>query len=319
MIPELFKNNAGCHAYTARLQSRRVSMPNTNPLHPEIVVVLTFRRFDVSTFFPPRYNPDMANIRVTILRAPGINCDEETAHAWERAGARTRRIHINRLIENPDLLLDDQILTLPGGFSYGDDIAAGRILANQLRRHLADAIQHLLDRGGLILGICNGCQVLVRMGLLPGPDFPKAVSINQNDSGRYEDRWVHVRAEVSHCPFLCEGEFYHLPVAHGEGKFVVEDSSEHAVALTKLHRIALRYVDRSGVPVAYPQNPNGSIENIAGLVDLTGRVLGLMPHPERCLVATHSPLQIRPINPENSLESPPDGLRLFRNAVRYLA
>ncbi len=218
------------------------------------------------------------------------------------------------------MLLDDQILTLPGGFSYGDDIAAGRILANQLSRHLGDAIQRLLDRGGLVMGICNGCQVLVRMGLLPGPDFPRAVSITHNDSGRYEDRWVHVRAEVSHCPFLCEGEIYHLPVAHGEGKFVIEGGPEGSTtALTEFHHIALRYVDRSGGQVAYPQNPNGSVENIAGLVAPTGRILGLMPHPERSLVATHSPLQIRPISPENSLESPPDGLRLFRNAVRYLA
>lgn len=245
----------------------------------------------------------MTNVKVLVLRAPGINCNEETAYAWELSGCQPDCIHINRLIENSNLLLDYQIFTLPGGFSFGDDIAAGKILANQLQHHLSDAIQNLINKDGLVLGICNGCQVLVRMGLIPGQDCSQAVSITHNNSGRYEDRWVHVQTEVSHCPFLSRGEIYHLPVAHGEGKFVTNEIS----TVADMGRIALRYVSESGDAPVYPQNPNGSVDNIAALVDGTGRILGLMPHPERNIFKNNSPT--RP--------SSVDGLKMFKNAVKY--
>ena len=260
-----------------------------------------------------------ATVRVLVLRAPGINCDEETAYAWQLAGAHAERHHVRRLIEKPDLLASYQVLTIPGGFSYGDDIASGKILAGQLKHHLGEAIGALLDRGGLILGICNGFQVLVRMRLLPGPDLAKAVSLTLNDSGRYEDRWVRVRADVSNCPFLAPGETYHLPVAHAEGKVVVAHGEAGAAALANSGRIALRYVDRRGNPAAYPGNPNGSIENAAALVNDTGKVLGLMPHPERHILPTHSPDENGPINPENGHARDCDGLRIFRGAVDHFA
>jgi phosphoribosylformylglycinamidine synthase len=261
----------------------------------------------------------MATVRVLVLRAPGINCDEETAYAWTLAGAHTDRLHVRRLIERPDVLGDYQVLTIPGGFSYGDDIASGRILAGQLEHHLGGAVRALLDRGGLVLGICNGFQVLVRMRLLPGPGDAPAVSLTLNDSGRYEDRWVRVRAEASNCPFLAEGEIYHLPVAHAEGKLVVARGELGAAALASSGRIALQYVDGQGDPAAYPENPNGSIENAAALVDDTGRVLGLMPHPERHILPTHAPCGNRPINPEKAIARDCDGLRIFRRAVRHLS
>ena len=258
-------------------------------------------------------------VRVLVLRAPGINCDEETVYAWQLAGARAERLHVRRLIEKPERLDAYQVLTVPGGFSYGDDIAGGKILAGQLEHHLGEAVAALLDRGGLVLGICNGFQVLVRMRLLPGPDDAPAVSMTLNDSGRYEDRWVRVRAEVSNCPFLAPGETYHLPVAHAEGKLVVSGDGAGAAALADAGHIALRYVDSRGNPATYPENPNGSIENAAALVNDTGRVLGLMPHPERHIFPTHAPRGNGPINPENRTAEDCDGLRIFRRAVGHFS
>jgi len=261
----------------------------------------------------------MATVRVLVLRAPGINCDEETAYAWKLAGANADRRHVRRLIENPKLLESYQVLTIPGGFSYGDDIASGIILANQLERHLGQAIDRLLDRGGLVLGICNGFQVLVRMRRLPGRKVGPAVSLTLNDSGRYEDRWVRVRAEVSDCPFLRPGEVYRLPVAHAEGKVVVAPGRSAAAELAGSGCIALRYVDQRCQAACYPENPNGSIENAAGLTDDTGRVLGLMPHPERHVFPTQTPDGIGDISPDSGPGDACDGLRIFRRAVAYLA
>jgi len=251
----------------------------------------------------------MATVKVLVLRAAGINCDMETAYAWEVAGAAPEQIHVNRLVEDPQRLEDFQILTIPGGFSYGDDIASGRILANQLTYRLGDGMHRFIDRGGLVLGICNGFQVLVRMGLLPGADCGVPATLTLNDSGRYEDRWVRVRTESDRCPFLRPGEVLHLPVAHAEGKIVVEGGAAGVAGLKAAGRVALRYVAHDGGEPSYPENPNGSAGNIAGLTDATGRVLGLMPHPERNIAPTHRPGWTADTSTEG------DGVRLFRRAV----
>lgn len=253
----------------------------------------------------------MATVRVLVLRAAGINCDEETAFAWERAGARADRIHVKRLIERPSILNACQGLTIPGGFSYGDDIASGKILAMQLHHHLRDALTAFVDRGGLVLGICNGFQVLVRMGLLPGSDCPLPVTLTLNDSARYEDRWVCLRAEQAPTVFLEPGEMLHLPVAHAEGKFLPKGEETGVSVLESMSRVALRYVSATGGPPTYPENPNGSIGNVAALTDRTGRVLGLMPHPERNVLPTHPPCWTRDAVISGQ------GLRLFQRAVRY--
>jgi phosphoribosylformylglycinamidine synthase len=253
----------------------------------------------------------MAKVRVLVLRAAGVNCDEETAFAWEAAGAWAERVHVGRLIEQPSLLDAYQVLTIPGGFSYGDDIASGKVLANQLAYHLRGAIDRFVSRGGLILGICNGFQVLVRLGLLPGRDCPVAVSLTWNDSGRYEDRWVRLHADSRHCIFLEQGETLHLPVAHAEGKLVLAGGEAGLSGLETGHRVALRYVAADGGPPSYPENPNGSIGNIAALTDQTGRILGLMPHPERNVLATHAPDWTR------GASTAREGCRLFRRAVKY--
>ncbi len=260
----------------------------------------------------------MATIHVLVLRAPGINCDEETAFAWEAVGAVAHRVHINELRASPALLDQYQVLAVPGGFSYGDDIASGKILGNQLKHHLGDDIRAFIDRGGLVVGICNGFQVLVRMGLLPGADTPVNLTLTLNESGRYEDRWVYLRGETDRCPFVEKGQLYHVPVAHGEGRIVTENAEAGAAQLARLDRVALRYVSPDGGAPDFPANPNGSIENIAGLTDSTGRVFGLMPHPERCIFATQPPVTNAVFSPENADRSEPDGLRMFRSAVRRL-
>ncbi|NMC18997.1 MAG: phosphoribosylformylglycinamidine synthase subunit PurQ [Thermogutta sp.] len=274
----------------------------------------------------------MASPRVFILRAPGTNCDWETAQAFERAGARADRVHVRRLLESPAMLRDYQILCIPGGFSYGDDIAAGRILALQLRRRLAAVLEDFHAEDKLILGICNGFQVLLKAGLLlpPGEDGIVPATLAWNDSGRYEDRWVHLQTRTEGrpgpCVFLDGIDRMELPVAHAEGKFVPRD----AAALSRLEaggHLILRYAaPPPGTPCSrtppaaadgilpFPFNPNGSVADVAGVCDASGRVLGLMPHPERFIDAVHHPRWTRQTPPD-----PPCGLRIFRNAVRYFA
>ncbi|HNQ22696.1 MAG TPA: phosphoribosylformylglycinamidine synthase I [Phycisphaerae bacterium] len=297
----------------------------------------------------------MARVRVLVVRAPGINCDEETVYAWQVAGAEADLVHVNRLVEQPQRLDDYQIVTFPGGFSYGDDIAAGVILAQHVTLHLAERMRELVARGGGLLGICNGFQVLVKAGLLPdgaaptsgsvpetsrtavdavetgafeapyvghgGPTLPlqrslgtgggRQVTVTFNDSARFEARWVRLEVTTEHCVFLRGGELLELPVEHAEGKVVTADDSVIS-ALRQGGHVALRYVDHDGRSDRYPANPNGSVAGIAGLCDSTGRVLGLMPHPERHLDATHHPLWTRRAPGE-----PPDGLKIFRRAVEH--
>ena len=252
----------------------------------------------------------MAQVRVLVLRTAGINCDHETVHAWQLAGADAELVHVDRLIESPARLAGAQILTVPGGFSYGDDIAAGKILANQLVHHLADELRGFIDAGNLLLGVCNGFQVLLKAGLLPG--FAGArprVTLALNDSSRFEARWVHLRVCTDRCCFLPEVVRLRLPVAHAEGKVVVADD-ETLTDLNEGGHVALRYVGASGEPAGYPANPNGSVDHIAGLTDRTGQILGLMPHPERFVDPTHDPLWTRRGGGE------PDGLTVFRSAVQ---
>ena len=236
----------------------------------------------------------MPTPRILVLRAPGTNCDRETAFAFEKAGGRADLIHINRLLENPKLPDDYQVLCLPGGFSYGDDIAAGRILANQIRHHLQETLQAFKAAEKLILGICNGFQILIKSGVLL-PDDPAAgppATLTWNNSGKYEDRWVHLVADPQHCVFLQGVERMYLPIAHAEGRFVVRDAAQlqQLQASTSWHSdtVASDATVQDAV-LPFPINPNGSVANVAGVCDDTGRVLGLMPHPERYIDPTQHP------------------------------
>lgn len=251
--------------------------------------------------------------RVIILRAPGTNCDEESAFAFEQAGARTERIHLNRWLESPRLAGDYQILCLPGGFSYGDDLGSGRIFATQLQHHLADSLAAFREAGKLILGICNGFQILIKSGLLDSDDAAgRGATLTWNASGRFIDRWVNLRVSGDRCVFLKNIDRVFLPIAHAEGQFVGRDEAV-VDRLEQNGQLVFRYCESNGCS-SQPYNPNGAARDVAGMCDRSGRVFGLMPHPERFIDRTHHPWWTR---------LPPfdvgDGLQVFRNAVQYFA
>jgi phosphoribosylformylglycinamidine synthase I len=261
----------------------------------------------------------VAQVRVVILRAAGTNCDVETQFAWEAAGAAAEPVHVRRLIERPQLLDQYQVLTIPGGFSYGDDISAGRVMAAQLERHLLERIRVFIEAGKLVLGICNGFQVLVKAGLLPDLiDDPsqRTCTITYNDPPGFQDRWVWLKAGDSPCVFLEPGRRYELPIAHAEGRvaFAGPQVYEHVV---RNRQNALCYVEPpvgrdTAAGEAY--NPNGSAGDIAGLCDRSGRVLGLMPHPERFICGTQHPTWTSRPPRETG-----DGLSFFQRAVGCLS
>ena len=254
----------------------------------------------------------MSTVKVLVLRAAGINCDEEVMHCWQLAGASPTLVHVNALAERPAMLDDFQIVTIPGGFSYGDDIAAGVILAQRLLLDLEEPLRRLVERGGGLLGICNGFQVFVKMGLLPGNgDGQGRVTVTYNDSAKFEARWVKLQVCTDRCPFLQPNTTLEMPIEHAEGKVVTAEEAD-VRRLVDRRLVALRYVDDQGRSDRYPANPNGSVDGIAGLCDATGRVFGLMPHPDRHFLHTHHPLWTR-----RTIDTPPDGLTVFQNAVTY--
>jgi phosphoribosylformylglycinamidine synthase subunit PurQ / glutaminase len=255
--------------------------------------------------------------KTLILRTAGVNCDRETAFAFEQAGSLAQFLHINRLLENPRLMDDYQVLALPGGFSYGDDIAAGRIFANQITHHLRDGFAAFVAGGKPIIGVCNGFQVLVKTELLPGPlagRFGQTCTLTHNDCGRFIDRWVHLQARSQRCVWTQGIEQIELPIAHGEGKFVTADEPVRQ-ALWENDQVALVYVRADGSPAEGqpPHNPNGSVDDIAGVCDGTGLVLGLMPHPERHVDG----LQHFAWSRRGAGDAEGQGLQLFRNAVTH--
>ncbi|MBN2139014.1 MAG: phosphoribosylformylglycinamidine synthase I [Sedimentisphaerales bacterium] len=257
----------------------------------------------------------MTEVRAIVLRAAGINCDMETEYALELAGTKAQRVHVNRIIEDVDMLKDYQIIVFPGGFSYGDDVAAGKILANQVIHHLSEAVRKFIEAGKLVLGICNGFQVLVKAGILPGGGAKRhqnEVTITYNDSGKFEDRWVYLAPQTGKCVFIEPGRRIYLPIAHAEGKVVVRNEAI-LDNLKSADCIAFKYVDKNGEEGDYPVNPNGSVASIAGLTDATGRVLGLMPHPERFIRPTQHPRWTRR---EDKVCA--DGTMIFNNAVKYV-
>lgn len=271
-------------------------------------------------------------MKTLILRGPGTNCDWETAHAFEMAGSQTQRVHINALLETPAMLADFQVVCVPGGFSYGDDLGAGRVLGFQMRQKLGDHLQRFRDDGKLILGICNGFQVLLSCGLLVTPeiesdpagqvatDDPRAfgrrrATLALNDGGRFLNRWVYLKTTGSNCVFLRDIQRMALPMAHAEGKFVT-DNPQTLEQLDQNQQLTLRYDAPSGREVSLgdlPANPNGSTWDVAGVCDPSGRVLGLMPHPERHVTRTHHFQWTRLPGDYPTA----DGLAMFQNAVRY--
>ena len=267
----------------------------------------------------------MASPRICVLRAPGTNCDLETAYAFDVCGGQSQRVHLFRLIEQPQLLDDFQILCIPGGFSYGDDIGAGVVFSSQLRGHLGEAVHRFLSSDKLVLGICNGFQTLLKAGVLPyGSDgwgtserCDADATLTWNHNGKYTARWVHLKVSQSNNVFLRGMESLDLPIAHAEGRLVPRDASVVERWRTG-GQIAIQYAvwDQGEAPDAvnarWGANPNGAVADIAGLSDPTGRVLGLMPHPERFLFATQHPHWTR-----LKLEGDGAGLKMFQNGIDY--
>lgn len=261
-----------------------------------------------------------APVKVVVIRTAGTNCDQETAYAFSYFGAEVELVHINQLISGNKKLSQYHILAIPGGFTYGDDIESGRVLANELRIYLGQELQQFVAEGKLIIGICNGFQVLVRAGLLPGYDGQDAksghkqtVTLTVNDSGKFEDRWTSLCVSGKSPWTKNLDDIVYFPVAHREGKFMTVDKAVLQTLIRK-NQVAFRYCAADGKEPVYPDNPNGSQDDIAGITDSTGRVLGLMPHPERHFQARQHPFWTRRPN-TNDLGT---GARIFENGVSYI-
>ena len=264
----------------------------------------------------------MSGAKVLVLSGYGLNCEAETLHAFEHCGVQGNIIHINDLIDNPQALHDYQILTVPGGFSYGDDTGAGNAYAQKLKLSLWEELKAFIEGDTLTLGICNGCQILVNLGLVPALDHYGArdVAVTYNENNRYQCRWIDLKIE-NDTPWLQGVETMHIPVAHGEGRFMMEE--ETLESLQKNNQIAARYVKPNGdkAGLEFPYNPNGSINDIAAITDKTGRVLAMMPHPERGMFTWQrddfAELKDQAQRDGIQLSDDADGLGLFRNAARY--
>lgn len=260
-----------------------------------------------------------------ILAGYGLNCEEETKHAFETVGVAGKIIHINDLSENSNTLDDVQILAVPGGFSYGDDTGSGNAFAQKMKLALWEKLQTFVARDTLTIGICNGCQILTNLGLLPpkGHDYgERLVAVTYNLTARYGCRWVDVQAHTANAsPWLKGISRMRIPVAHGEGRFMMDEAV--LKGLEKSGQIALEYVapDGQSAQGQFPYNPNGSMADIAGVTDPSGRVLALMPHPERGMFTwqrdDYMELKDRARRSGTPLPEHSDGLHIFANAARY--
>lgn len=261
----------------------------------------------------------MAKPRVCILRTDGTNCDEELFYAFEKFGAESEYVHVNLLRDKSKRFKDFQILALPGGFSYGDDVASGKVLAVELVSFLKDEITSFINKAGLVVGICNGFQTLVRTGLLPFGYLGKMdATMAQNESGHFECRWIKLKQEKSKCVFLNKnvGQVGDFAINSGEGRFFTHTKTLKSIEDQEL--VILRYVDEKSKPTqAYPANPNGSLNAIAGVCDPTGRIVGLQPHPEKFIEFEKHPNWRRwKYNPKDA-PSTPAGRYIFENMISF--
>ncbi|MDD2389471.1 MAG: phosphoribosylformylglycinamidine synthase I [Desulfobacterales bacterium] len=271
----------------------------------------------------------MKRVRVLVLTGYGLNCDHETAYAFKLCGAEPERVHINSLIDGTVELDAFQIMAFVGGFSWGDDHGAGVIQAVRLKTNIGEKLIRFIEKGNLIIGICNGFQTLVNLGLLPGFDHDyatRSVALTFNDCGNFRDDWVHLNVnEKSSCVFTRGLDRIELPVRHGEGKFYSDEPT--VKRLIDNHQVVLQYALADGMPAGgqFPYNPNGAVYDIAGICDPTGRVFGLMPHPEAYNHFTNHPnwtlkkeLMKRAGGGASAAENIPPGIQIFKNAVDFM-
>ena len=266
-------------------------------------------------------------VRAIILRTAGTNCDQETAHSFRLAGAEADLVHINAIKKDRKMLDKYKIMAIPGGFTYGDDIASGKVLANELKSTLKSQVSKFVGDGKLVIGICNGFQVLVKMGILPRIngklDFSVDATLALNDNGIFTAKWVHLKSiraqgHKSTSNGLCVWtrglpDVIAVPIAHGEGKFIPKNDKV-LKKLKKNGQVVFRYSDESGKKFGEPYNPNGSAYDIAGICDPTGRILGLMPHPERHISYLQHPNWRRPSVDKGGLGI---GIKIFENGVKF--
>ncbi len=269
-----------------------------------------------------------ANVNILVLTGYGLNCDHETTHTFELAGGIPSRVHINSIIDESSSLDAFQILVIGGGFSWGDDRGAGVVQAVRMKTNIGEKIIDFINKGNLIIGICNGFQTLVNLGLLPGFDHDyttRSVALTYNDCGNFRNQWVNMRVNPkSPCIFTKGIHTIELPVRHGEGKFFADEKILRR--LQENNQIVLQYATRDNQPAnqSFPVNPNGSVLDIAGICDPTGRVFGLMPHPEAYHHPTNHPdwTRLKEISKRNQKPWPPEtimGLALFQNAVNFFS
>jgi len=262
-------------------------------------------------------------VKSLILGGLGLNCEDETKFAFERAGSLAKIVHVNDLITNPQQLRDYQIFCFPGGFSYGDDTGAGNALADKVRLRLLEHLVEFVDSDKLILGICNGFQVLANLGLVPALDGKygeRQAALVHNTSARYDCRWVDLYFPCDVSPWTWNVEETSLPIAHGEGRFFVEPDVLWKIKVS--NGVAARYVNGEMCKwQGLEANPNGSLDDIAGIIDGSGRVLGMMPHPERAIHVTQLPnyTYLREVARRNNIEISEEGpgLQIFKNGVKY--
>ena len=268
----------------------------------------------------------MSRVKALVLTGYGLNCDTETAYAFELAGAQAQRVHINNLIDGSVSLDDFHVMSFIGGFSWGDDHGAGVVQAVRMKNNIGETLLNFVSQGKLIIGICNGFQCLVNLGLLPGLELDytrRSVALTYNDCGNFRDDWVNLRVNNdSPCVFTRGLDQLELPVRHGEGKFYAAEETMKQIVDQQL--VALQYAMPDGTPAqgAYPDNPNGSLLDIAGICDPTGRIFGLMPHPEGFNQWSNHPQWSRQkeLIKRGKIDPPKEitpGVQMFKNAVAY--
>jgi len=270
----------------------------------------------------------MKKVKALIITGFGINCEEEMAAAFKLAGAEAEIYHLNEIFNGIINIHDYNILNFPGGFSFGDDLGSGKVLANKMKykkmesgKTLLEEIKSFLDNGKFILGICNGFQFLVKMGLLPNTngEFEQEVTLTRNNSSKYEDRWIYLKKNPNcQSPFLKDIDVMTCPVRHGEGKLIIKDEAIKLEILKK-NLNAFSYCDTDGkITSEYPLNPNGADLDCAALTDPTGQVLGMMPHPEAFLSLYNHPNWGQMKRQDSDISEDGDGLKIFRNIVEYI-
>lgn len=251
-------------------------------------------------------------LKALVVTGYGINCENESKFCIEKSGGIADIVHVNKILETPKILEKYNMFLIPGGFAFGDDLGSGKVFGNKMKFKIKDHLDEFVKAGKLVCGICNGFQALVKMGLLPTPDFQQRVSLVGNDSGHFEDRWVILKANTnSPCIYTKGIDHLDVPVRHGEGKFIPKDDSVMK-ELKENNQVVFQYVDENDNLAGYPYNPNGAVENIAGICDKTGKIFGMMPHPEAFNAPENCPYWIKGTVKEGY------GLRIFKNAVEFM-